>query len=210
MGTTVAVKRQTSSLHGDTMDTSMPTTYDSAVTSSGSSTGLVDKEFAGSLKGIFRIIEVLVSLIAFICVAVAKGRGNNGEADWCMFVTMFSFLVLIITYFLWLFRVFTKQLGRAPIKFSEFIMFVVWDILYFIAGCVAAAFGYKSAMGAGAFFLFAMLLLCAGDTFFHYRYWQSSDEGPYICGHQVGGGSGSSATSPSAAPQTGDARTPTY
>ena len=29
-------------------------------------------------------------------------------------------------------------------------MFVVWDILYFIAGCVAAAFGYKSAMGAGA------------------------------------------------------------
>ena len=41
------------------MDTSMPTTYDSAVTSSGSSTGLVDKEFAGSLKGIFRIIEVV-------------------------------------------------------------------------------------------------------------------------------------------------------
>ena len=38
-------------------------------------------------------------------------------------------------------------------------MFVVWDCLYFIAACVAAAFGRWPAMGAGAVSVSLRLLL---------------------------------------------------
>lgn len=192
-------------------DSGMPTNYDTGPTSAGSSSK-TDMDFVRSLKGIFRAVEIILSLIAFICAAVGQsGPGANSAAGWCMFVSMFNFLVLLITYFLWLFWVFSK-LNRAPIKFIEFVYFTVWTIFWLIAGIVAAAFGNRHpGMGAAAFFNFAAMILHAVDTYFHFQYWRSSDEGPYICGKTSGGASsGPPATGPPTVTAGSDTRGPQY
>jgi hypothetical protein len=144
---------------------------------------VADVGFVKSIPGILKAVEMIFSLITFICASV--NTYGMPAAGWVQFVSMTAFICTIILYIFFLFKLPPKFPRQFPFKFSEFCFYTTFAVFYFISGIVAACFThyngyYFPSMAAASFFSFACLLLFGVDAFFHFTDWRSSTEGPYF------------------------------
>ncbi|XP_048731760.1 CKLF-like MARVEL transmembrane domain-containing protein 4 [Ostrea edulis] len=126
-----------------------------------------------SLKSYLKIAEMVLDLIAFICASVdwwvPLGQG------WAQFVFISALITTLIFFIFHLFNVISKLPG--PWIFIEFVYYVVYCVLIFIAAIVCLArgaqFSHGGIIAATIFGLAAFAVYCV-DTFFMYRNWQAS------------------------------------
>lgn len=152
------------------MGEDMPTTYEShtTTTTSGPSGLSIRREYVTSVPGLFKIAEMVISLITFICSIVYPRYKGDG---WVEFVAMSALFAVGINFILYLIGL-RHQLP--PIMLLvEFIVYCVFTVFFAIAAIVAAVSGhYYASIGATAFFAFAATAVFGVDTFFQYRAWQ--------------------------------------
>lgn len=150
----------------------MSTTYEETTTTQHSSSDGIgfDRGYLQSWKGILKIVEIVLDLVAFICASVWLNWASHGGA-WVQFVTMAAFITTLLLYGFHLFRIIYKLPG--PWGLIELIYYVLFSLMLLIAGIVAAARGgYHSSIVAAAIFTFAATAAYVVDTFFLFRDWQ--------------------------------------
>lgn len=154
--------------------TDMPTSYETQTTtqttSSGPSAGIgFHPEYIKTIPGILKVVEVVLSLVTFIC-AVIPWWGSAG--GWVQFVSITAFITVLV----WLIFYLIGLIHKIPPfrQLVEFIYYCVFTALFLIAAIVAAVKGgLAAAIGAAAFFAFAATAVFAVDTFFQFRAWRS-------------------------------------
>jgi hypothetical protein len=126
-------------------------------------------EYARSREGIFKIIEIVLSLITFICSVVHYWEGHG----WAEFVAMSAFFMTLIYLVFYLLDLISRFPG--PWLLIEFIYYLVFALFFLIAAIVAAAKAvtWHPNVGATAFFAFAATIVYAIDAVFMFRAWQS-------------------------------------
>ncbi|KAI0238589.1 hypothetical protein LSAT2_010688 [Lamellibrachia satsuma] len=152
------------------MGEDMPTTYESHTTTTTSGpTGLaIRKEYVTSIPGIFKIVEMVVALITFICSIVFPPYKGDG---WVEFVAMSALLTVGINFIFYLIGL--RQQLPPFMLLVEFIVYCVFTVFFAIAAIVAAVSGhYHASIGATAFFAFAATAIFGVDTFFQFRAWK--------------------------------------
>lgn len=152
--------------------TDMPTTYETQQTTTTASPNGIGPhiEYLKTIPGILKIVEIVLSLIVVICIAVQFFPGDG----WVWFVSMSAFITVLIWFILYFIGVY----GRLPAwrGILEFIYYCIFTVFYLIAAIIAAARagqGWGSGAGAAAFFAFAATAVFAVDTFFQFRAWRA-------------------------------------
>ncbi|KAK2188816.1 hypothetical protein NP493_122g00000 [Ridgeia piscesae] len=152
------------------MGEDMPTTYESrtTTTTSGPSGLSIRREYITSVPGLFKIAEMVVCFITFICSVVYPRYKGDG---WVEFVSMSALLTVGINFIFYLIGL--RQQLPPFMLLVEFIVYCVFTVFFAIAAIVAAVSGsYHASIGATAFFAFAATAIFGVDTFFQFRAWQ--------------------------------------
>ncbi|XP_070536895.1 CKLF-like MARVEL transmembrane domain-containing protein 4 [Ptychodera flava] len=137
-----------------------------------------DVLYVRTVRGILKIVQCVISLIAFICITAAKWWTNHYSAyRFHQFVTMFCFwstLILIVLYM-------TKLILRIPLPWIliEFFYCCGACVFYLISSsCVAAySYGYAAHEAAAVFGFFA-LIVYGIEAFFLFRDWRGGVRSP--------------------------------
>lgn len=155
----------------------MSTTYEETTTtthSSGEGIGF-DRYYLTSWKGILKIVEIVLDLVAFICASVWIHWAPYG-GGWVQFVSMAGFITTLLLFGFHLFRIIYKLPG--PWGIIELIYYFAFSLMLLIAGIVCAARGHwHSSIVAAAIFTFAATAAYVVDTFFLFRDWQQGRSG---------------------------------
>ncbi|XP_062579835.1 plasmolipin-like [Saccostrea cucullata] len=157
--------------------------------------------FLRSLPGYLKIAEMVLDLIAFICASV-NWWVDLGQG-WAQFVFISALITTLIFFIFHLFNVFSKLPG--PWIFIEFVYYVVYCVLIFIAVIVCLARGAQYSLGgiiAATIFGMAALAVYIVDTWFMFRNWQSAKHAG-----TSGSGSGGATTTTTTSHTTYETRT---
>lgn len=152
--------------------TSMPSTYTSSHTTTQSSPPEIRLrlDYIKTIPGILKIVEVVASIITFICASVVPW-GYLG-AGWVQFVSISAFITALIWFIFYLIGVIYRFPG--PWILIEFIYYCVFTLFFLIAAIVSAARAHAApSIGAAAFFAFVCTAVFAVDTFFQFRAWRT-------------------------------------
>lgn len=158
----------------------MPTNYDetkTTTTTTHQTTGpSLNLAYVKSIPGIIKIIEIVLSIITFICSVVDRWEGHG----WVAFVAISAFISALIYFILTLLNLITfTSRFRGPWLLIELIYCIVCAVFYLIAAIVAAAFASNNHanVAATAFFAFVATAIFTVDTVYQYRAWRTSDAG---------------------------------
>ncbi|XP_013403699.1 plasmolipin [Lingula anatina] len=160
----------------------MPTKYEyetttTTTTTTESSSGIGPQmQYLKSIPGILQIVEIVLSLIVFICASIPLGWVGYG-GGWVQFVSMTAFLTTAAIFVI----IFLNILPRLPGPWTLilFIYYAVFVVLYLIAAIVCAVRApYWSAVGAAAFFAFVVMIVYGVDAFFRFRTWREGGPQP--------------------------------
>jgi len=148
-------------------------TYETTTTTTTTSTVAIgpDIAYAKSLRGIIKIVTIVLSILAFICASVYPSYAVRG-LGWVQFVTIVTFICFTILFVLRFMNIYPRI--PAPMITIEFCYFLGADFCLLIAAIVASVMGYVPAIGAAAFFTFATLAVAAVETFFLFRDYQAA------------------------------------
>lgn len=139
----------------------------------------VDVDFLKGVGGILKVVEMVFSLVVFICASVSAL--NKDACGWIQFVSMTAFVLTIMLYIFHAFKLPPKFARSIPFKFCEFCYYAVFTLFYFISGVVAACFATgNAALSAAAFFAFASMCVFGADIYFRFVAWRHSNEGPFF------------------------------
>lgn len=139
----------------------------------------VDRDFLRGVPGILKLIEMIFSLVTFICASCTSY--HKDAAGWIQFVSMTAFVLTSMLYIFYVFKLPPKLARTFPFKFSELCYYVVFTVFYFISGVVAACYApHNAALSAAAFFAFASWVVFGIDIYFRLMDWRHSNEGPYF------------------------------
>ncbi|CAH1779979.1 unnamed protein product [Owenia fusiformis] len=157
-------------------ESGMPSTYETKTTTTSSSSSgpriNVNVDYIKTIPGILKIVEIVLSLITFICGVIWPWWQAQGGA-WNGFVSMTSFICCIVWLLLHVSSLISQLPG--PWMLIEFIYYCVFTLFFLICGIVAAVRGHwHSSIGATAFFAFATTAVYAVDTFFQFRNWRAN------------------------------------
>lgn len=155
----------------------MPTHYDTQTTTQQTTTtssqvGL-QIDYVKSIPGILKIVEIVVSIVTFICASIRLGWVPLG-GGWVQFVSMTAFISTFVFFIFHFLNIISKIPANIPWNLIEFIYYCIFTGLYLIAAIVAAARGnLDPSIGATAFFGFVATVVYGIDTFFQFRNWRS-------------------------------------
>ncbi|GAB1602633.1 MARVEL domain-containing protein 1-like [Argonauta hians] len=129
-----------------------------------------DVNYAKSMRGIIKIVEIFLGILTLICASVAIQYAIGG-VGWVQFVAVVTFIIFVTFFLLHFLNVFARI--PAPMLLIEFASYVGSCVCIFIAAVVGACFGYVPSLGAASFFLFATLGVCGYETLLLYKDYKS-------------------------------------
>ncbi|XP_073703722.1 CKLF-like MARVEL transmembrane domain-containing protein 7 [Garra rufa] len=125
--------------------------------------------YARSFQGLLKIAQVVVLLIAFLCVYCEQRRSDYSAFRYFEVVTAWFLIVFLIFFLMYLFRLQSK-ITCINWTLTEFLHYAVGGILVFIASIVAAVKSYGiSALIAGSVFGFIATFLIAISIWTSYK-----------------------------------------
>ncbi|XP_059172345.1 CKLF-like MARVEL transmembrane domain-containing protein 4 [Physella acuta] len=140
----------------------------------------IDRSYVKSISSILKVAAACIALIAFICCASGRSdvcdKSYSSTYNFFEFVTMSSFITLLILWFFFALTLNTKLFFKLlPWTLIDLGYLILYIVLYLIANIVLAAqaCGKDSNKAGAAFGFFAMFCLC-GNFFFVFRDWRSS------------------------------------
>lgn len=159
---------------------SMPPVDTPPATTPPPSTNIIDWEFLRSADGLLKAIEIVFSLVTFICATVWHDFVPLG-GGWVQFVSMIAFILTTFLYMLYMFRLTSKLSEQMPFKFVELCYYCTFTLFYFISGVVSAANAHRDgAVVAAAIFSFFSMAVFGVDIYLRFMAWRHSSEGPYF------------------------------
>jgi CDP-diglyceride synthetase len=122
-----------------------------------------------TLPGILKIVEIVLSLLTFICSCVDVWEA----ARWAQFQSAFAVISTTGYLVLYLLNLVSRLPGPWPlIEFIYYMIFTGCFLITAIAAAAQAVSAYPS-ISATAYFAFAATSFFAVDTFFHFRAWRA-------------------------------------
>ncbi|KTF90313.1 hypothetical protein cypCar_00019213 [Cyprinus carpio] len=147
--------------------TIVTTTSTTTTTTSSSDGGFCNIGYARSFQGLLKIGQVVILLIAFLCV-YCKGFSYSGYRYFEV-VTAWFLIVFLIFFLMYLFRLQSK-ITCINWTLTEFLHYAVGGILVFIASIVVAVKSHGiSALIAGSVFGFIATFLIAISIWTSYK-----------------------------------------
>jgi hypothetical protein len=142
---------------------------------------IFDTEFLCGLSGILKVVEMIFSLITFICACADYSPFTARGGGWVQFVAITAFMLTGVVYLIRMFRMTPKFTDKIPFKFSEFCYYAIYSLFYFIAAIVAACNAHLGgAVVAATVFAFFSLFVYGVDAVMGFIDWRNSSEGPYF------------------------------
>uniref|UniRef100_W5LZQ0 CKLF-like MARVEL transmembrane domain containing 7 n=1 Tax=Lepisosteus oculatus TaxID=7918 RepID=W5LZQ0_LEPOC len=158
-----------STLSFSKMSHTIVTATTTSTTSSSSDGGAIYFGYARSLPGILKIAQVLVLLVAFLCVHLCSNWTNYDAYRYFEVVTVWFLIVFLIFFIMHIFRLQSK-LPCINWTFTEFLHYAIGTILIFIASIVAAVKSHGvSCLVAGSVFGFIATFLLAVTLWMSYK-----------------------------------------
>ncbi|XP_016379549.1 CKLF-like MARVEL transmembrane domain-containing protein 7 [Sinocyclocheilus rhinocerous] len=143
-------------------------TTTSTTTTSSSDGGFCNIGYARSFQGLLKIGQVVILLIAFLCVH-CKGTNNYSAYRYFEVVTAWFLIVFLIFFLMYLFGLQSK-ITCINWTLTEFLHYAVGGILVFIASIVVAVKSHGiSALIAGSVFGFIATFLIAISILTSYK-----------------------------------------
>ncbi|KAK9888801.1 hypothetical protein WA026_001024 [Henosepilachna vigintioctopunctata] len=124
-----------------------------------------DPSYIQTLPGILKIIQILGSLIGFICIE-ASGISNHTRGGFFNFVALVAFFFTGILLLFYLLHIIEKTY-KIPWLMVEFGFCAIWTVAYLAVSIVAATYGADSYVAA-AFFGFCCMVAYGIDAFLKY------------------------------------------
>ncbi|XP_067417941.1 CKLF-like MARVEL transmembrane domain-containing protein 7 [Emydura macquarii macquarii] len=130
--------------------------------------GLLDGGYARSCSAMLKLAQMISLLIGFLCVK------NSVWTDYSAYsyfeiVTMCDFIMILIFYFIYLFRVY-RVLTCISWPHAELLHYLIATLLLLIASIIAASKSYSSTgLVAGATFGFLATFLCILSIWLSYK-----------------------------------------
>ncbi|XP_045510815.1 CKLF-like MARVEL transmembrane domain-containing protein 4 [Colias croceus] len=125
-----------------------------------------DQVYIRTVPGILKIVQIVASLIGFICIQFSR-LNNAGRGAYYSWISMIAFWFTGILLGFYLFHI-VEKFYKIPWLRIEFIFTAVWTLLYMIAAILAVTVG-DNPHSAAAFFGFAAMLAYAIDAFLKFR-----------------------------------------
>ncbi len=129
-----------------------------------------DPGYVRTIPGILKVVQVVLNLIAFICVMASGAHWRSRSVgSWFCFVTMTAFWTTGTLLVLYLLHVIEK-FHVIPWMLIEFVFCTLWTFFYFTASLDAAVnASYEPALGAACFFGFLAMAAYGYDAFLKFR-----------------------------------------
>ncbi|KAJ8354170.1 hypothetical protein SKAU_G00217370 [Synaphobranchus kaupii] len=144
-------------------------TTTTTTTTSTSDGGILNLGYARSLHGLLKIAQVVVLLIAFLCVHCSSRWTDYSAFRYFEVVTLWFLIAFLIFFLMHIFRLQSK-IPCINWTLTEFLHYAVGTILVFIASIVAAVkCGQISALIAGSVFGFIASFLLAFSLWTSYK-----------------------------------------
>lgn len=126
-------------------------------------------EYLKTVPGILKIVEIILSLLTFICSCIDTWEA----AGWAQFQSAFAVFATSLYLVLYLLNLITRLPGPWPL--IEFIYYMIFTACFVITAIAAAAQATSEfpSIAATAFFAFGATSVFAVDTFFHFRAWRT-------------------------------------
>jgi hypothetical protein len=161
----------------------LPSSYTSDVPASSSTSGccdIVDVPYLRSVDGLLTALDMVFSLVTFICATVWYPFVPLG-GGWVQFVSITAFILSGFLYLLHVFKMSPKLSARMPFKFTEFCYYVTFTLFYFICGIVSGVNGWRdAAVVAATVFSFLSLIVFGVNSVLRFLAWRHSSEGPFF------------------------------
>ncbi|XP_066547178.1 CKLF-like MARVEL transmembrane domain-containing protein 7 [Amia ocellicauda] len=139
-----------------------------STTTSSSDSGFVSAGYARSVQGMLKIAQVVVLLIAFLCVHISKPTTLT-EYSYFEVVTVWFLVVFLIFFIMHIFRL-QPKMPCINWTLTEFVHYVIGTILILIASIVVIVKSYGiSGLVAGAVFGFIATFLLALNIWMSYK-----------------------------------------
>ncbi|XP_052475392.1 CKLF-like MARVEL transmembrane domain-containing protein 7 [Carassius gibelio] len=151
------------------MSNSFVLTTTTTTTTSTSNGGFCNIGYARSFQGLLKIGQVVILLIAFLCVYCEDRRIEYSAFNYFEVVTAWFLIIFSVFFLMHLFRLQSKITCINWIL-AEFLHYAVGGILVFIASIVVAVKSYEvSALIAGSVFGFIATFLIAISIWTSYK-----------------------------------------
>ncbi|XP_035247680.1 CKLF-like MARVEL transmembrane domain-containing protein 7 [Anguilla rostrata] len=138
-------------------------------TTSTSDGGILNIGYARTVQGLLKIAQVVVLLIAFLCVHCSSAWTDYSAFRYFEVVTLWFLIAFLIFFLMYIFRLQSK-IPCINWTLTEFLHYAVGTILVFIASIVAAVkCGQISALVAGSVFGFIATFLLAVSIWMSYK-----------------------------------------
>jgi len=133
-----------------------------------------DPSYVRSLPGTLKVGQLVLNLLGFICVSVARNsRAHN--ANWFSFVSMGGFWITLILLLLFLFHIIEK-LHFIPWLLAETVYCAIWTFIYFTAAtAVSSMSNYEGVFIAAAVFGYIAMLVYGFDAYLKYISWKAGE-----------------------------------
>ncbi|XP_036395554.1 CKLF-like MARVEL transmembrane domain-containing protein 7 [Megalops cyprinoides] len=144
-------------------------TTTTTTTTSTSDGGILNLGYARSLQGLLKIAQVIVLLIAFLCVHCEPRWTDYSAYRYFEVVTVWFLIAFLIFFFMYIFRL-QKKIPCINWTLTEFLHYAVGAVLILIASIVAAVKSSSiSALVAGSVFGFIATFLLAISIWMSYK-----------------------------------------
>jgi len=158
-------------------ESALPTThrtYTSTTTTAIDMTIRFDPAYVRSLPGTLKVVQLVLNLLGFICVSVAR-NSNAHNANWFSFVSMGGFWITLLLLLLFLFHI-IERLHFIPWLLAETVYCGIWTFIYFTAATAVASIGhYEGVFVAAAVFGYLAMLAYGFDAYLKYIAWKAGE-----------------------------------
>ncbi|KAK6491759.1 CKLF-like MARVEL transmembrane domain-containing protein 7 [Huso huso] len=134
-------------------------TTTTTTTSTVADSGIIDMGYVRSFQAMLKIAQIVVLLIAFLCVHCAAWTDYSAYRYFEV-VTVWFLITFLIFYIMYVFRL-QKKIPCINWPLTEFLHYAIGTLLIFIASIVAAvnSRGYAGLVAGSVFGFFATVLL---------------------------------------------------
>lgn len=169
------------------------TQHTTTTTSSSTEIGF-DRIYLKSIDSILKIVEMVLSLIVFICISSHAWYSLYG-GGWVQFVSISCLITVLILWIFFMLRIIYKLPG--PWTLIILIYYIVYSVFYLITMilCAVQASNHQKyqnlsvgGLVAAAIFSFIIVGVLAVDTFFQFRKFQEGQQRPAGSTNTTGGG----------------------
>ncbi|KAL4705333.1 hypothetical protein ACJJTC_019019 [Scirpophaga incertulas] len=125
-----------------------------------------DPQYVRTIPGILKIVQVLCSLLGFICIQCSR-LNTLSKGVFFSWISMIAFWFTGILLWLYLFHL-VEKFYKIPWLKMEFGFCALWTFLYLLASILAVTV-HDNAHSAAAFFGFVCMFAYAVDAFVKWR-----------------------------------------